>query len=103
MPYLPNPQNIENIELGEDLADLIEVLARDIHEQWAAARMRDGWQYGPSRDDRKKTTPCLVPYEELPESEKEYDRITVTATLKLIRKSGFDIVKGKSAGGEEKK
>ena len=37
--------------------------------------------------------PCLIPYEELPESEREYDRISAVTTLKLIKKFGFDIVK----------
>ena len=93
MPYLPQPQNTDDIELGSDLMELVEALANDVHEQWAAARMRDGWQYGPARNDQKKLHPCLIPYEELPESEKEYDRITAITTLKLIRKFGFDIVK----------
>ncbi len=93
MPYLPQPQNTDDIELGSDLMELVEALAKDVHEQWAAARMRDGWQYGPARNDQKKLHPCLIPYEELPESEKEYDRITAITTLKLIRKFGFDIVK----------
>ena len=93
MPYLPQPQNTDDIELGSDLLELVEALAEDVHEQWAAARMRDGWRYGPARDDRNKLHPCLVPYGELPESEKEYDRISAVSTLKLIRKFGFDIVK----------
>ena len=45
------------------------------------------------RDDEKKTHPCLVPYEELPEIEKDYDRNTAIGTLKLIQALGFDIVK----------
>ena len=93
MPYLPQPQNTDDIELSGDLLELVEALAEDVHEQWAAARMRDGWRYGPARDDRNKLHPCLVPYAELPESEKEYDRISAVSTLKLIRKFGFDIVK----------
>ena len=93
MPYLPRPQNTDDIELSGALLELVEALAKDVHEQWAAARMKDGWRYGPARDDREKLHPCLVPYEELPESEKEYDRISAVSTLKLIRKFGFDIVK----------
>ena len=93
MPYLPQPQNTDDVKLDDALLELVELLAKDVHEQWAAARIRDGWQYGPTRDDRKKYHPCLIPYEELPESEKEYDRISALTTLKLIRKFGFDIVK----------
>ena len=36
------------------------------------------------KDAAKKTTPLLVPYSELLESEKEYDMKTAPETLKLI-------------------
>ena len=54
-------------------------------------RMDDGWTYGPVRDDAKKQHPCLVPYADLPESEKDYDRATAISTLKLICKMGYEI------------
>ncbi len=50
-----------------------------------------GWSYGGQRDDKKKLHPCLVPYEELPEVEKLYDRNTAQQALKLILKPGFKI------------
>ena len=93
MTYIPSPQNIEQIELEKPMEELMEALAKDVHEQWAQTRISDGWQYGPERDDSKKLHPCLVPYEELPDSEKKYDRISAASTLKLIKKLGFDIVK----------
>lgn len=40
-----------------------------------------------------KKHPYLIPYEELPEEEKEYDRGTSVGTLKLILKLGFRITK----------
>ena len=45
------------------------------------------------RDDVLKQHPCLVPYEELPEEEKVYDRNSSVETLKLIMKLGFKISK----------
>ena len=54
---------------------------------------KEGWTYGEERDDAKKHHPCLVPYEDLTETEKEYDRNTSQETLKLIMKLGFKIVK----------
>lgn len=48
-----------------------------------------------------KTTPCLVPYDELPESEKEFDRNTAFETLKLIVKLGFSITKESDKRKEE--
>ena len=55
--------------------------------------MEQGWTYGEERNDALKHHPCLIPYEELPESEKEYDRDTALGTLKLICKLGFKISK----------
>ena len=50
-----------------------------------------GWRYGESRDGEVKTTPCLVPYGDLPDSEREYDRNTALETIKLILKLGYRI------------
>ena len=93
MSYTPTPINTDDVKLDKSLEDLIEALAEDVHNQWARERMKAGWKYGPERNDSLKLHPCLVPYNELPESEKQYDRITATSTLKLIKKFGFDIVK----------
>ena len=91
MTYEPKPVNTDNIELPASLNDLIEALAENVHDQWAIGRINEGWQYGPERNDKAKLHPCLVPYSDLPESEKEYDRNTAIATLKLIRKFGYRI------------
>lgn len=55
--------------------------------------MDQGWTYGVKRSDALKQHPCLIPYEELPEVEKAYDRDTAFGTLKLICKLGFKITK----------
>jgi hypothetical protein len=93
MTYKPSPADTADVTLDPALEALVEALAEDVHDQWAAARIRDGWQYGSERNDQLKFHPCLVPYGELPEAEKEYDRITAVSTLKLIRKFGFAITK----------
>lgn len=90
--YKPAPADTSHIELPEELNTLVEDMAKNVHEVWSAGRIREGWTYGPVRDDTKKTHPCLVPYEELPESEKDYDRATSQETLKFILKSGFSII-----------
>ena len=82
---------MKTLELPEELIALAESMARSSHEEWAAKLMAEGWTYGEVRDDVRKTHPCLVPYEELPEEEKEYDRNTSIGTLKLIMKLGFKI------------
>lgn len=79
--------------LPRELEELTELLARNTHEVWARNRVQEGWTWGEVRDDEKKTTPCLVPYEDLPESEKVYDRSTAMQTLKLVLKLGYRIEK----------
>ncbi len=92
--YKPQPIDTSAIQLPEELNLLVEQMAKNVHEVWAAGRIADGWTYGEKRDDEKKTHPCLlVPYEELPESEKEYDRNTAISTLKFILAQGFSIIK----------
>ena len=86
--YRPQPVDTGDVVLPESLAPLIEALAENVHDTWAKGRMDDGWTYGPVRDDAKKQHPCLVPYADLPESEKAYDRATAISTLKLICKMG---------------
>ncbi len=93
MNYEPKPVNTEDVILSEDILNLAEKLAKNTHDIWAIGRISEGWIYGTVRDDKLKTTPCLVEYEELPESEKEYDRNTAIETLKLIQKLGFKIIK----------
>ena len=86
--YVPQPINLDNISLGEELNELIEAIAENAHDVWAVARMKEGWTYGPVRDDVKKQHPDLIPYSALPDSEKEYDRLMAANTIKLVRKLG---------------
>ena len=91
--YKPQPIDTTGIELDAEILELCELIAKNTHEVWSVGRIRDGWTYGELRDDENKTHPCLVPYEELPESEKEYDRNTSMETLKLIVRLGYKIQK----------
>ena len=91
--YIPSPAEVSGVQLPEQLDELAESIAKNVHEVWAANRIAEGWTYGPVRDDAKKETPCLVPYEDLPEEEKAYDRETAFGTLKYIVSLGFEITK----------
>lgn len=91
--YTPQPINTENITLPDELIELTEKIAENVHDVWAQGRIREGWIYGEKRDDSKKETPCLVPYAELPEAEKEYDRNTALETVRLILSLGYKIQK----------
>ena len=91
--YVPNPLDTTGVQLPSDLEQLVEKMALNVHEVWAAGRIADGWTWGPVRDDAQKHHPCLVPYDELSEGEKEYDRHTAVETLKLILSLGYRIEK----------
>ncbi len=91
--YTPQPIDTSDVKLPEELEQLVEKMSKNVHEVWSETRINQGWTYGEQRNDELKTHPCLVPYEELPESEKEYDRNTSIGTLKLIMKLGFKISK----------
>ena len=91
--YTPQPIDTSEVKLPEELEQLVEKMSKNVHEVWSETRINQGWTYGEQRNDELKTHPCLVPYEELPESEKEYDRNTSIGTLKLIMKLGFKISK----------
>lgn len=91
MNYIPEPIDTSDVELSPEILELCEKLAKNTHDVWAKGRIAQGWTYGPVRDDAKKETPCLMPYDELPESEKDYDRNTALETLKVIIKLGFEI------------
>ena len=89
--YTPNPLDTSKVALPATLKGLLERLAENTHDVWAATRIAQGWSYGPNRDDAAKKHPCLVPYADLPESEKEYDRKTADETLKAILQLGYSI------------
>lgn len=91
MSYTPRPIDTSKVVLPEELLVLTERLAENAHEVWARQRLAEGWTYGPERDDSKKTHPGLVPYNQLPESEKQYDRNTAMETLKAIVALGYEI------------
>ena len=89
--YTPKPIDTSHIEVPKELLALTEQIAENVHEVWAKSRMEEGWVYGEERSDIKKQTPCLVPYDMLPEVEKQYDRSTALGTIKLILALGYTI------------
>ena len=91
--YHPKPIDVSDVILEEDVTDLREAIAENAHDIWAVERMQQGWTYGPERNDELKHNPCMVPYSQLPESEKEYDRQMAMQTIKLMKKLGYDLVK----------
>lgn len=90
--YTPQPIDTKDVVLPEELNKLAEQMAKNVHEIWSETRIAQGWTYGSVHNDANKKHPCLIPYEDLPEEEKVYDRNTSVETLKFILKAGFDIV-----------
>lgn len=93
LTYHPQPIQTSGIVLSKDLLALGERLAENAHDLWASQRMSDGWKPGEHRDDIRREHPNLIPYQELPDEEKEYDRIVTLETLKAIIALGYSIKK----------
>ena len=69
--YEPHPVDTSDISLPAELTPLIDDMCRNVHEVWAATRIAQGWTYGARRDDAAKHHPCLVPYDDLTDEERE--------------------------------
>lgn len=91
--YQPNPIDTSKVELPASIAPLVERLAEHNHDIWAQQRLADGWRWGPQRDDPSKRHPDLVPYDQLSDAEKKYDRNAAIQTLKAIMALGYRIEK----------
>jgi len=53
------------------------VSARHLHEIWLADKAEHGWSYGPVKDSQAKTHPCMVPYDDLPDGQRDKDRLFI--------------------------
>lgn len=91
MKYIPNPIDTSDIMLSDEIIKLAQILAKNTHETWARNKMREGFVYGEVTDDVKRTHKCLVPFEQLSETEKAYDLDTALETVKLLIKLGFHV------------
>lgn len=91
--YIPCPIDLSDVELPADLEALTELIARNVHEVWAQKKLQQGWSYGEVIDEDLKTHSSIVPYEQLSEQERSYDRDTAMKTIRLILKLGYKISK----------
>lgn len=87
--YIPKPLDTSKVQLTDEIVRLTELFAANAHDVWAQQRKLEGWVFGPERDDDNKLHPSLIPYEQLPESEKEYDRKTALETVKTLISLGY--------------
>ena len=91
--YSPKLLDLKHVELPEGVDELREAIAENAHDRWALERQSEGWTYGPVRDDENLLTPDMVPYAELPDSERQYDRVMAFDTLRLLIALGYKIEK----------
>lgn len=93
MAYHPAPIDLSGVTVEGELLEDVERIARNVHETWAAARVEQGWVFGQTDDPGRKTHRCLVDYEDLTETERDVDRATVLATIKMLRYLGYETKK----------
>jgi hypothetical protein len=100
--YTPHPHPTSHIDLPPELSTLLEAIARNAHEVWASQRMAAGWTYGPHRDDANKRTPALVAYEDLPDTERDYDRLMASQTLRFLLAHGYRLEPPLATGTDDR-
>lgn len=92
--YNPKLIDLKHVTLPDSLSELREAIAENAHDMWATERQSEGWTYGPKRDDARLETPDMVPYAQLEDSERQYDRLMADDTLKLLVALGYKIERG---------
>ncbi len=73
--------------------ETLERLAEAAHKVWMDGKLRDGWKYGPETDKDNKIHSCLVPYDQLSESDKDSDRDMVRGIPDILAAAGYKMVK----------
>ena len=91
--YIPNPIDVDEVVLPKEIEELTEYIAENTHEEWAKQRIKEGWTFAPKTNKKLKQSFDLVPYCELLDSEKEYDRKMAMNTLRVLYKYGYIIKK----------
>ncbi|MCC7137993.1 MAG: hypothetical protein IT460_06140 [Planctomycetes bacterium] len=73
--------------------DEVEAMAELEHGRWNVDRLRAGWRYGRVRDDAAKVHPCIVPWDDLSEEIREYDRASVRVAPRILAAAGLEVVR----------
>ncbi|WP_250033861.1 RyR domain-containing protein [Paractinoplanes maris] len=91
MSWVPDLHDTAALTLPPAVVTDLEQLAEHVHNVWGSKRLADGWRYGPERSTAERTMPSLVPYADLPEDERDYDRELVTETVKMLLRLGYRV------------
>jgi len=97
--YALEPLTEWDAQLAAFSPEEVDKLAELEHERWRQERLADGWSWGPERDYGEQTHPDLVPWERLPEAEREVDRDAVRALPSSLAKAGFRVYRRPDADG----
>jgi len=89
--YHPRSIDLSQAAIPAEIRSSLEELSEIVHDQWAATRMAEGWKLGPVLDAARKVHPSIVPYNELPEKEKDRDRNSVLAAVAALIEKGYEI------------
>lgn len=92
--YTPAPASLDDVELPKGISELVETMAAHNHDVWAESKIKKGYSFGYVTSDEAMTHCDLIPYEDLTEEKKQYDRDTSLGALKLILSLGYTITKG---------
>ncbi len=80
----------ETDTIRELYGPVLEMLAEMEHERWMRDKRQDGWRLG-TFDQTMKTTPDLVPYDELEEKTKEFIRLSVRNLPEYLNEIGYEL------------
>lgn len=86
-----NKKQVKLLEFTEEDNKIIEKMAEMEHGRWNIDLIRQGWIYGKEKDEVKKTQPCLIPWKDLSDKVKQYDRNAVRAWPAIFAKAGIEI------------
>ncbi len=81
----------DKIQLPEFVPDDVERMAEMEHGRWNVERFDSGWRYGEKKDEARKLSPYLVPWQQVPDSIKVYDREAVRTWPKILAQAGFQV------------
>lgn len=76
------------VEISENEIEKMSVLE---HERWVLERRSNGWRYGRIKNVTEKRSPYLVPWGDLPEEIREYDREAVRNMIPILKSLGIGI------------
>jgi hypothetical protein len=100
LQYSPMPLRITNQEVRTRFVRQkfpIEEISAQIHNSWMLKRLDEGWSFGKVLDEKKKTHPALIRYEELDNADQQRNVQLVSVTLESIYALGFEIEKDQAS------